>query len=95
MTLPVGTLVMVVRDYLPYAEPSMVGRTGEVIMPLGMYEAMLNGFNIGTRWGYVVCLPSQADKDWLFAPWQIIPITPPGSATDEHADEGLGVGALA
>lgn len=93
MTLPVGTLVMVVRDFISGTfGDSMVGCVGEVVMPLGTYEAFLTGRSIGLKCGYVVHIPSRPELDWLFTPEQLIPLTPPGK--DEHAEEGLGVGAL-
>ena len=90
MTLPIGTMVLVVREDANLAvEPpyiTLVGKIGTITLAQGTYPAVLNGISLGFKSGYGVRIPAYPGVDWLMQPWQIVPIIPPGAPTEEDVD---------
>lgn len=84
MSLPVGTLVLIVRSKIAK------GRVGTITHPLGRYLSCSHGWVTA----YALHIPGVPGYGpmgdvWLCDPTQIVPITPPGRTDDVTTDEPI------
>lgn len=90
--IKVGTMVLIVKC------PKLAGATGQVVAlnVLGAGVCLCGCGRFGFQRGYGVQLarPLLGDDRWCVPRRFLVPLEPPGDPVDEHAREGLGIGAV-